>query len=332
MEIAALAVVDHSELGLFTLERALRAEWPHVRLEPYLADVSHEPAMRRIVGHVRPDVVYHAAAYKHVTMAERDVAAAVRVNVGGSLVTAAAAAAVGARFVLISSDKAADPTSVMGATKRAAEIGTLALASPAFRPVVVRFGNVIGSSGSVVELMREAIRSGQPVPLTDPEATRYFMTAGEAVTLVLRADLLGHAAEIFWLDMGEPVRLADLAGRLVALEVALGHPDPGTSVIGLRPGEKRNETFSDPGLTFQRTIDADILVARERPRSGANVRAQVARLVRAGRRADDAGALTALRDVLPAFEPSAAARAAAARTAGAPRARPVTIRRGRYAA
>lgn len=333
---AALGLLDHSELGLFNIERHIRARCPGVRVEPYLADVAHAAAVRRITRELRPDVIYHAAAYKHVTMAERAPAAAARVNVLGSAVVAAAAAAAGARFVLISSDKAADPKSVMGATKRLAEMATLSLASASFRPIVVRFGNVIGSSGSVVEIMRESVRSGRPITITDPDATRYFMTAAEAVALVVRADLLGNAAEIFWLDMGEPVRLGDLADRLMTLERAAGYAVPPVEIIGLRPGEKRNETLADPQLTFQRTIDRRILVARETRRGCTNLAPVLARLGRAVSQANDAGALDVLAQALEGFTPTAEARRdAEARLAATPAVTPVSrilIRKRRPAA
>src|SRR5262245_39929636 len=166
-EPAVLGLVDQSELGLFNIERELDARFPEAAPIGILADVSRRPAKPRTCELIRPDVVYHAAAYKHVTMAERAAASAALVNVIGTAEAAAAAASVGARFVLVSSDKAADPMSVMGATKRFAERVALAMASPAFRPLVVRFGNVIGSSGSVVQIMREHIRAGRPLPLTD---------------------------------------------------------------------------------------------------------------------------------------------------------------------
>lgn len=305
---SALGLLDHSELGLFNIEREIRARCPAVRVEPYLADVAHVAAVRRITRGLRPDVVYHAAAYKHVTMAERAPAAAARVNVIGSAVVAAAAAGVGARFVLISSDKAADPKSVMGATKRLAEMVTLSLASASFRPIVVRFGNVIGSSGSVVQIMREAVRSGQPITITDPDATRYFMTAGEAVALVVRADLLGHASEIFWLDMGEPVRLGDLADRLMALEREAGYVVPPVRIIGLRPGEKRNETLADSQLTFQRTIDRRILVARQNRQAPSTIGPTLARLGRAVSQDNAAAALDVLAHALEGFVPTPEAR------------------------
>lgn len=313
---AALGVLDHSELGLFNIEREIRARCPGVRLETYLADVAHVAAMRRIAREFRPHVIYHAAAYKHVTMAERAPAAAARVNVMGSAVVASAAAAAGARFVLISSDKAADPKGVMGATKRLAEMVTLSFASRSFRPIVVRFGNVIGSSGSVVQIMREAARSGQPLTITDPDATRYFMTAGEAIALVVRADLLGHAAEIFWLDMGDPVRLGDLADRMMALEREAGYAVPPVKIIGLRPGEKRNETLADPHLTFQRTIDRRILVARQTRHGQVDLTPVLARLGRGVAQANDAAVLDVLAEALDGFIPTAEARRDAGARAG----------------
>jgi FlaA1/EpsC-like NDP-sugar epimerase len=306
-----VGVLDQSELGLFTIERELQTRHPGVSVVPVLADVTLGAAVRRAVSRIRPDVVYHAAAYKHVTMAERAPASAARVNVIGTAETAAAAASVGARFVLISSDKAADPTSVMGATKRFAERVTLAMASHAFRPVVVRFGNVIGSSGSVLRLMREQIRRGLPISLTDAGATRYFMTVGEAVALVLRADLLGQAADIFWLEMGRPMRMRDLTSRLLELEAAAGFPAVPVQIIGLRPGEKRNEVLSDRRLSFRRTIDRRIRVAHEPPGTGTDVAVPLAQLRRAAARADDGAVLRALSAAVPGFEPSVQALAAA---------------------
>ncbi len=328
---AVLALVDQSELGLFSVEREIHERWPAVPVEPYLTDVTRRAAIARACRETAPDVVYHAAAYKHVTMAERAAAAAARVNVCGTAETAAAAAAVGARFVLISSDKAANPKSVMGATKRLAELVVLRMASAGFRPVVVRFGNVLGSSGSVLPIMRECVRQGRPIPLTDPGATRFFMTASEAVALVLRADLIGRTAETFWLDMGRPVRLGDLATRLLALEAARGHAPVPLHVVGLRPGEKRNEILADPQLVFERTVDRRIRVARQALLPSARQARALARLQRAAVRADDAATLTALTDALEGFAPSAAARARAGRFTARPAPVDSARRRGRAA-
>ena len=244
-------------------------------------------------------------------MSERAPAAAANVNVIGSVETAAAAAEHGARFLLISSDKAADPTSVMGATKRLSELAVRSIGGVRFRPLVVRFGNVLGSSGSVLEIMRDCVRAGRPVPLTDPDATRYFMTASEAVALVLRADRLGRAAEICWLEMGRPVRMGDLAARVIEIESEAGFAPVPIEVIGLRPGEKRNETLQDAQLRFERSLDRRILVARDTGPGADAVLPAIARLRRVVARADDAGALDVLASAVTGFVPSAAATAAA---------------------
>jgi FlaA1/EpsC-like NDP-sugar epimerase len=310
-EPAVLGLLDQSELGLFNLERELDAEFPEAAPVAILSDVTRRPAIRRACRVIRPDVVYHAAAYKHVTMAERAASSAALVNVIGTFEAAAAAASVGARFVLVSSDKAADPASVMGATKRLAERLSLAMASPAFRPVVVRFGNVIGSSGSVVRIMREHVRRGEPVPLTDEGATRYFMSAEEAVALVLRADLLGRSPEIFWLELGRPIRLRDLTERLLEVEAAAGFPAVPIEIIGLRPGEKASEVLADRRLMFERTVDRRIHVARDPSAAADDLPAALTRLRGAVARADDGAVLRILSEAVPGFEPSLQAQAAA---------------------
>ena len=171
----------------------------------------------------RPHYVFHAAAYKHVTMAERCIVPAVRTNVLGAVFTAKAAREVGARFVLISSDKAAEPRSVMGATKRMAEL--LVLGAPSGPgSIAVRFGNVLGSSGSVVEVMMDAARSGKRLTVTDPDATRFFMTAAEAASLVLKAAVSGESGEVFWLDMGGRCGSAIWSIALLAVATPPGAP------------------------------------------------------------------------------------------------------------
>jgi O-antigen biosynthesis protein WbqV len=308
---AVLGLLDQSELGLFNLERELQEQYPDAAPTALLADVSRGAAMHRACQIIRPDVVYHAAAYKHVTMAERAAASAALVNVIGTAEAASAAASVGARFVLISSDKAADPASVMGATKRLAERVCLGMASPAFRPVVVRFGNVIGSSGSVLQIMREQVRRGRPIPLTDEEAARYFMTPEEAVALVLRSDLLARSPEIFWFEMGRPIRLRDLTSRLLEIEAAAGYPSVPVDVIGLRPGEKLTEVMADRRLMFERTVDRRLRVARDPSALAADVPVALSKLRNATLRADANAVLKVLTDAVAGFEPSAQALEAA---------------------
>jgi len=306
-----LTLVDQSEFNLFQIERELADTVPRIALEPVLADITRRTVVRRVFRAERPSVVYHAAAYKHVTMVERAACAAITVNVLGTLVTADASRESGARFVLISSDKAAAPRSVMGATKRFAELVVLSRADAGFRPIVIRFGNVLGSSGSVLTIMRDAIRRGRPIPVTDPEATRYFMTAGEAVSLVMKADLLARRPETYWLDMGQPVRVGDLAGRLLALEAAAGYRPVPIERVGLRAGEKLREELTTQGLRMCPTRHSRIWVARQRPRSRAGVDDAVRTLRRHIATGDALGALEAMADAVQDFAISDEARESA---------------------
>jgi FlaA1/EpsC-like NDP-sugar epimerase len=308
---AHLALVDRSEYQLFQIDRELRASARDLEITPWLTDIARSAHVQRVFAQVRPDIVYHAAAYKHVPMAERAIAVAAETNVLGTAIVAAQAAASGARFVLISSDKAASPQGVMGATKRLAELVVLSRATPVFRPAIVRFGNVLGSSGSVVELMRDAVHRGLPIPITDPTATRFFMTAGEAVALVVRADRLAADPHVFWLDMGDPVRIGDLAERLLAVEAARGYQGAGVDIIGLRPGEKLHEQLTDADMVFHRTTDRRIWRAQHRLVDRVAIDAWLGLLRVAADRADDGAALAVLTHAVAGFRPGRTARAAA---------------------
>jgi FlaA1/EpsC-like NDP-sugar epimerase len=226
------------------------------------------------------------------------------VNTLGAAVAARAAKDAGARFVLISSDKAAEPRSVMGATKRMAEHVVLSGASETFRPIVVRFGNILGSSGSVAEIMLTRAAAGLPLPITDPDATRYFMTASEAVSLVLKTDLIGRRPEIFWLEMGEPIRIGDLAKRVVEHVTERGSPAVTTEVIGLRPGEKVHEELTNQGLAMRRTAHPRILSARQRPVAPALVRRAIRSAARACAAGNARDALETIVEVVSDFVPS----------------------------
>lgn len=314
---AVLTLVDHSELNLFEITRELAERTPGVVVEPVLADVSQEASMRRAIAGAAPDVVFHAAAYKHVSMMERDVCAAVAVNVVGTANVIAASREAGARFVLISSDKAAAPRSVMGATKRLAELVTLAESARGARAIVVRFGNILGSSGSLLAIVRERIRQGLPVTLTDPTATRYVMTAGEAVSLVMKADLLAKRPETYWLDMGQPVAIGPLVERLQAIETAAGHPPVPMRVVGLGPGEKRYEELTTQGLRMCPTAHRRIWVARQRPSEATAVREVVEQMRRLVEQGEATAALDLLATAVSDFVVSDEARASAERR-GAP--------------
>ena len=251
-----LLLLDHNEFGLYTLHRELQA-WCHaqtsdVELVPLLASVANRQRLDWICAQYRPDTVYHAAAYKHVPMVECNPSEGIFNNVFGTLNMAQAAqAARVASFVLVSTDKAVRPTNLMGASKRMAELILQALADRAgthdTRFCLVRFGNVLGSSGSVVPMFREQLSQGGPLTITHPEVTRYFMTIPEAAQLVLQAAAMATGGEVFVLDMGEPVKILDLARRLVGLsglqvrDATQPDGDIEFSFIGLRPGEKLYE-------------------------------------------------------------------------------------------
>ena len=302
---AELTLFEQSEYNLFRIEREVRARWPQVAITPILGDVSRRREIEQACADTAPDVVYHAAAYKHVTMAERALLSAIRTNVLGTWHAARAAQAACARFVQVSTDKAAQPLSVMGATKRLAELVALAVGRGS---AVVRFGNVLGSSGSLLELMLEHMRDGTPIELTHPDAVRYFMTPREAVSLILKADLLGPAGEIYWLDMGAPVRIVDLANRLLAWGVREGMPRVPVRWIGLRPGEKLREELLTDGLSLSRTSHRRIWMAHQPPPDAATIQRLVRTLAADLREGDALAALADLRAAVPEYVPSAHAR------------------------
>ncbi len=249
---AKLLLIEQSEFALYAIHQELEEKLAgrETVLVPLLASVQDEDRMREIMSTWHPDTVYHAAAYKHVPLVEHNPTAGIKNNVLGTLRTAQAAAENGVTdFVLISTDKAVRPTNVMGASKRLAEMALQALASTSTSTKfsMVRFGNVLGSSGSVVPKFRQQIRDGGPITLTHPEVTRYFMTIPEAAQLVIQAGAMAKGGDVFVLDMGQPVKIMDLARRMVELSGLTvkdeQHPegDIEIAVTGLRPGEKLYE-------------------------------------------------------------------------------------------
>ncbi|MDB4987259.1 MAG: polysaccharide biosynthesis protein CapD [Myxococcaceae bacterium] len=238
-----LILVDSSENNLFNIHRELVGSLEGIELVPLVASVTDRVRMREIFARYRPEVILHAAAYKHVPMMELNPAQAALNNALGTRTVADLADEFEAReFVLVSTDKAVRPSSVMGATKRAAEIYVQALSGrSATRFITVRFGNVLGSAGSVVPIFKEQIARGGPVTITDPRMTRYFMTIPEACQLILQAAQLGRGGEIFMLDMGEPVKILDLARDLISLSGFTPEVDIEIVVSGIRPGEKLTE-------------------------------------------------------------------------------------------
>lgn len=243
LEPELLVALDHSENQVFEIDRELRRRFPTVQVAPVIADVRDGARIRRVFERFRPFAVFHAAAHKHVPLMEENVIEAVTNNVLGTRNVVEAAVEHGTtHFVLISTDKAVRPTSVMGATKRLAEmIVRVAAAREGRHFVAVRFGNVLGSRGSVVPTFMEQISAGGPVTVTHPDMRRFFMTIPEAVQLVLQAGALGQGGELFVLDMGEPVRIADLARDLIRLSGLEEGTDIEIRYTGIRPGEKLYE-------------------------------------------------------------------------------------------
>lgn len=271
--VARLVCVDVSEFAIYQLEQELREAHPQMQGMYYTANVREVERLHAIARLHRPTVVFHAAAYKHVPLMESlNEIEALRTNVLGTMNAARVAASVGAaRFVLISTDKAVNPTNVMGATKRLAERVMQAVASehPGTRFVAVRFGNVLGSSGSVVPLFTEQISRGGPLTVTHPDIVRYFMTIPEAAQLVLQAGLMGQSGQIFVLDMGEPVKIVELARILVRLS---GKTEQEIPIVftGLRPGEKLYEELLANGETTEPTPHPKLHVAKTDAFGGVN--------------------------------------------------------------
>ena len=255
---ARLVLLELSEFNLYTIEQELGHRFPQLELVRLIGDVKDLAQLQRVLDAWRPQIVFHAAAYKHVPlMEEHNAWAALRNNTLGTHNAALAAARAGAeRFVLISTDKAVNPTNVMGATKRAAEMVVSALAAehPGTRFMAVRFGNVLGSSGSVIPKFKEQIERGGPITVTHPEIIRYFMTIPEAARLVIQAAAIGESGQVLVLDMGEPVKIVDLARDMIRLS---GRAADEIKIVfsGLRPGEKLyEELLSDKDTTLPTVI------------------------------------------------------------------------------
>ncbi|MCQ8103092.1 polysaccharide biosynthesis protein [Methylomonas sp. SURF-2] len=238
-----LIVFDQCEFNLYKIDAELSRQYPRVPHLAVLGDVTDALTVQQIIVGQKPQVIFHAAAYKHVPLLEGQAREAVHNNLIGTKIVAEAAIAAGvARFVLISTDKAVNPTNVMGATKRAAEILCQNLDNTsATRFTTVRFGNVLDSAGSVVPLFREQIQAGGPLTVTHPDITRYFMTIPEACQLIMQAETAGKGGEVFVLDMGEPVKIVYLAEQMIRLSGKIPGKDITIEFVGLRPGEKLYE-------------------------------------------------------------------------------------------
>jgi FlaA1/EpsC-like NDP-sugar epimerase len=264
-----LVLIDHAEANLFEIIRELEED-RHVRTAvPVLADCKERERIREVMNDHRPAVVFHAAAYKHVTMMELNPVEAIRNNaIATQLVARIAGEAGVGRFVLVSTDKAVKPATVMGASKALAEWAVEAAAAhhPQTKYATVRFGNVLGSSGSVVPIFRRQIAAGGPVTVTDPRMRRYFMTIPEAVQLIIRAGSLSkEAGDLFVLEMGDPVKIVELAETMIRLSGLEPERDIAIQIVGARPGEKLHEDLFNPYERPQPTPAQKILRAGREP-------------------------------------------------------------------
>ncbi|WP_413613349.1 polysaccharide biosynthesis protein [Bdellovibrio sp. HCB-110] len=267
-----LILFEQSEYALYKIEQEILKLYPHLKIQAVLGDVLNKSHLHKVMQEFKVNTVYHAAAYKHVPLVESNIVSGIRNNVIGTW--NAAAVSIESKvesFVLVSTDKAVRPTNIMGASKRLAELVLQAIAKNdpvSTKFTMVRFGNVLGSSGSVVPLFKEQIRAGGPITVTHPEVTRFFMTIPEAAQLVLQAGAMGRGGDVFVLDMGEPVKITDLARKMVELS-GLEVRDPRTGIgdisieyVGLRPGEKLYEELLI-GEKVERTYHPRILRAVE---------------------------------------------------------------------
>ncbi len=304
-----LILIEQAENSLFEIERELRKAHPGLRIVPYVGDIVDPARVEEVFSKERPSVVFHAAAHKHVPLMEQNPGEAVKNNVVGTMTIAETCLRFGVdRMVLISTDKAVNPTSVMGCSKRIAELFVQSLTGRGDTHfVTVRFGNVLGSSGSVVPIFKQQIAEGGPVTVTHPEMQRYFMTIPEAAQLVLQAGTMGKGGEIFMLHMGEPVRILDLARDMITLSGLRPGVDIDIVFTGKRAGEKLFEELSAKGEHIGDTGHPKIGIWKHRNEDGEPLREGIQRLIRAAQSHDAALLQSEMKSLVPEYAPESAA-------------------------
>lgn len=303
---AKLVLFENGETPLFSIEQELRQRFPKLRIFPIVGDIRYRARVEAIFDEFMPEVVFHAAAYKHVPMMEVNPAEAVNNNVRGTQIVAEAAHMFKVeRFVMVSTDKAVNPTNIMGTTKRAAEKIVQALARRSrTRFVTVRFGNVLGSNGSVIPTFQKQIYKGGPITVTHKDITRFFMTIPEAAQLVLQAGSMGAGGEIYLLDMGEPVKILHLAEELIRLSGKEPYEDIDIVFTGLRPGEKLYEELLLDGEGVKPTTHEKICVARSMQEDEEILREQLEELFVTARKLDLARTVALLHEIVPEYQPA----------------------------
>lgn len=296
-----LVIVESSEFNLYQIEKELASLKGSSLLVPALVDVRIAESVENVFATFRPDVVFHAAAYKHVPMVEENVVAGIRNNVLGTRIVADAAVKFKAsRFVLVSTDKTVNPTNIMGATKRIAEIYCQTLNGHVDTHfITTRFGNVLGSAGSVVPLFQQQIAKGGPITVTHPDITRFFMTIPEASSLILQAGAMGRGGEIFVLDMGKPVKIKDLAENLIRLSGLKPDVDIKIEYVGLRPGEKMHEELFYSKEELLGTGHPKLMQANCWPHDWVVLEGEIFALEKAVRQFDETAAIICIKRLVP---------------------------------
>jgi FlaA1/EpsC-like NDP-sugar epimerase len=300
-EPTSLLLVERAEFALFNIDLELRELWPTLEIVPLVADICDEARMRSILSELRPQVILHAAAHKHVPMMEFNPCEAAKNNILGTQLIGELAGEYGVDvFVLISSDKAVKPRSVMGATKRTAELIVQDLnCRCSTRYIAVRFGNVIDSAGSVIPIFRNQILKGGPITVTHHDMKRYFMTIPEATQLVLQAGAMGEGGEIFILDMGDPVKILDLAKEIITLSGLKPYEDIDIVFTGLRPGEKLFEELDTAEERVEKTKHQKILIGKIAPYPTQRIEHALAKIALLARNGRDGELCRLLNELLP---------------------------------
>lgn len=304
--VGKLVLIDNAETPMFNLENELLEHFAHAPVRTILADVTDQARMEGVFKDYRPDFVFHAAAYKHVPLMEQNPYEAVRVNVGGTTIMTNLAVKYGVeKFVMVSTDKAVNPTNVMGASKRTCEQilrSRSALEGNKTQFVITRFGNVLGSNGSVIPIFRRQIEEGGPVTVTHPDITRYFMTIPEACQLVLEAGFMGSGGEIFVFDMGEPVKIVDLARQMIKLSGYEPDKEIKIEFSGLRPGEKLyEELLTDQEKTLP-TYNAKVKIAEVADFDHEATLAKTVSLLRSCERLSEKELVRKLQAIVPEYD------------------------------
>ncbi|WP_409568078.1 polysaccharide biosynthesis protein [Proteiniphilum saccharofermentans] len=303
----SIILIDQAETPLHNMRLELQERWRDLRTEIIVADISNAPRMEKVFARTRPQYIFHAAAYKHVPMMEDNVSESVQTNILGAKIVADLAVKYNARkFVMVSTDKAVNPSNVMGCSKRICEIYVQSLAKHLEKTglhttqfITTRFGNVLGSNGSVIPLFRDQIRNGGPVTVTHPEIIRYFMTIPEACQLVLEAGAMGNNGEIYIFDMGKPVKILDLAKRMIRLS---GTPNVKIEFTGLRHGEKLYEELLNLKELTKPTHHEKIMIAEVREYEYAEISRQIDNLIKVSYDYDDMRTVKKMKEMVPEFQ------------------------------